>query len=367
MEWFALIYPVAALIILHYNQEKLRGAVLFAESLLFVLPVFLILLCNGCMKEMTIVDKEVWGGWVTKVSYFEDWNEYIHQTCSQTDSEGKTTYYDCSYVAYYPEEYKAYTSNGETISISKNDYDTIGRKFGTKPVFVDMHRWHYTNDGDCYDISWTGEKEKYQQVFTQHNYRNKVNNTDNAAFTFDEISKKEAKQLGLFEYPEVYTFDMPVILGYATPLQKEAVWMNATMGASKQIRIIILCYQNKSVSIVEDQKNYWKNGNKNELVLCLGMNQDRIEWSSGFCWSPDSYSGNEKVIMDFADSVRGKTLTQESLDVLRESINKNWKRKSFKELEYLDTRLPWWGLFWIHVLTLIATIGLVYFVVYNEH
>ena len=59
-------------------------------------------------------DTEYLGYYITKASYYEPWNEYIHRTCTREvydgrDSDGnpkyRTEHYDCSYVEYHHAEY----------------------------------------------------------------------------------------------------------------------------------------------------------------------------------------------------------------------------------------------------------------------
>jgi hypothetical protein len=37
--------------------------------------------------------------------------------------------------------------------------------------------------------------------------------------------------------------------------------------------------------IASRQRDYWAGGNKNEVVMCLGISKGKIEWARGFGWA----------------------------------------------------------------------------------
>lgn len=125
------------------------------------------------------------------------------------------------------------------------------------------------------------------------------------------------------------------------------------------------------VEIAEKQRSYWKGGNKNEFVVCLGISKGIVEWCHAFSWM------DEPVLsVKIEDYFR----TNPTLDLmalhrwLREHIG-DWKRKQFSDFKYIRVELntlQYWSLF---ALTIAANATAVYFLVddvcktnyYNEN
>lgn len=166
-------------------------------------------------------DIEYWGGYAVKIRHYDEWDEWIDRTCTRMvavgrDENGNTIYeeeeYDCSYRQYHS-EYWVYENNitQHEVPISKELFEKIRKQFNTKMVFVDMHRNYYRIDGDAQDYFWNGKRETIYTITIPNSYRNKVK-ASNSIFNFEKISKKEAKQLGLFEYPNIIELDQNPIL-----------------------------------------------------------------------------------------------------------------------------------------------------------
>lgn len=52
-----------------------------------------------------------------------------------------------------------------------------------------------------------------------------------------------------------------------------------------QVRVWVLLFNNLPRETGLLQEAYWVNGNKNELVICIGLNEDKIMWSHIFSWT----------------------------------------------------------------------------------
>ena len=192
MEWFALLIPIISIPLMRIIFPH---KVVWWELFIPIFPVLLIIPIIKYSSETIITsDYERWGGWVTEARYYEDWNEYVHKTCTRSvpdgrDSKGNTKYrtetYDCSYVDYHPEYWEISGSNGEVKYVSKQEYDMIKSRFGNES-FIDMHRHYHTNDGDMYKTSWMGNETSVVPLFTEHHYRNKVQ-ANHGVFEYEKI------------------------------------------------------------------------------------------------------------------------------------------------------------------------------------
>lgn len=374
MEWFAVLVPILSIpIVRHYFPHR----VVWWELLLPLLPTVVIipLVIFGAELAQT-ADYERWGGWVTEIRYYEDWNEYVHRTCTRSCGKGCTTTYDCSYVQYHPEYWEAHTSNGEVVSMSKGEYRTILReKFGGRETFQELNRNSFTNDGDMYYARWPGTPETLQPVTTEHYYENRVQ-AASSVYQFPEVNPED---WDLFEYPDL---DSPFwdesllqqgavsrnVVGDGNPRQR-IQYLNATMGKQYEIRMWLLIFHNQPRAAGLAQESYWVGGNKNELVVCVGYDSNwNVDWCYPFCWSPDGYAGNDVLkanIRNFVEHDEAFDLST-GVEYIAQQVREHWKRKNFDEFSYLSVDTPTWAIILVWILTIGSTVGVCYFAVVND-
>lgn len=173
--WFALFWPFLAILILVALPELRRRMVPWEYALPWVPCLIMIPLGYTIGESIQTRDVERWAGYATEVRYYEDWNEYIHQTCTRsypcgTDSKGQTTYctetYDCSYVDYHPEYWELRSTTG-TYKLSQEEYYQFMSRWGGRQVFVDLHRNYHTDDGDMYKVVWDQQESTLEPTLSQ--------------------------------------------------------------------------------------------------------------------------------------------------------------------------------------------------------
>lgn len=338
---FAIIPALTTLLCWFFTQNK--DKVISRLPALGVATALLLLITLGldvAAYSSAVTDREVWGGWITHAEYYEDWNEYVHQICTRTVGSGenqRTETYDCSYVQYHPPYYVAYTSNNESIYINQESWEILDAKFGNT-AFHDMRRWYHTDDGDMYRATWRGDEPAFTKVFTEYTYTNKVQSND-GVFKFEDVDPN-----GLYQYPEVTLWNSPAVLGiYHGSTEADAIIQkyNAKSGAAKQVRVMLLLF-NGGIEDAMNQRSLWKGGNKNEFVLCVGINQGKFSWVQHFCWSPEGYTGNDTIGIEMRSWV-GKDADLPAISIdLCDRVNKYWKRKSFEEFDYLSVNTGSW-------------------------
>lgn len=365
MEWLPLVVPflVIPFIMIFYSHK-----LVWWELTLPMLPVLVTVPTMHFLGERyQTYDVERWRGWVEKVRYYEDWNEYVHQTCTRTVGSGKnarTETYDCSYVRYHPPYWKAYSSNSEEISITENLYKKIKERFGNS-LFVELNRHYYTNDGDMYESVWNHEKMKLVPTCTEHVWENRVKASTNV-YNWPNV---DPKLLGLYEYPSIKdVFNDPVVLGDGGPTTKKgssrALYWNSILAREKQVNLWILFFKNKPRSIAKDQESYWRRGKKNELVVCIGVDDHyNVTWSHVFSWTD-----KRDMLIDIRSHLERSTkfdLTKE-VDYIAAKINKEWKRKNFSDFDYLSVDQPIWATIVSWILTILLTLGVAVYAVSND-
>ena len=323
------------------------------------------------------MDTEYLGGYITQITHYDEWDEWVKRTCTRTvhdgyDKDGKEITheeeYDCSYRDYHPEywTYRVSTDGWEHHFYNKGEFDRAMAELGyPKMVFRDMHRDYYTIDGDAQDYFWDGKPEHVRAYVWKETYQNKVI-ASHSIFKFDEISDKDADSLGLFRYPDVREYDQNVILGFRAgkAVHKKYKYINSIYGAKKQFRIYVLVFRDKPIEISEQQKSYWQGGNKNEFVLCLGYNTKKgtIDWCNPFSWcdKPELEVATKRYFrehprMDLSDYPNW----------LEKHINL-WHRKEFKDFDYIKNEMSKGQSIGLLILILIMDIILSIFLIGNE-
>lgn len=370
MELFCYILPFifgGIIFALCFNRTKDKESLPWLVGGVIVFSCLLTLGIKSIMINSNENDTEYLGGYITKITHYDAWDEWVTRTCTRrvpngTDGKGHTKYrtesYDCSYRDFHPERWK-YTNNRghEEYFYSEQEFLDAKHELGNpQMVFREMHRPYYRIDGDAQDYFYDGTVEHVRALTDSHSYKNKLIHSK-SIFKYEEISSEEAHKLGLFDYPEIESYDQEVVLGidvsYVTG--KKFKYINAIYGAPKQIRVYILAFKNKPYSISEKQKAYWQGGNKNEFVVCLGYDAKtrKINWCNPFSWS-------DKPMLEVAT----KRFFREHPHVAylgdyAEWLPKHldlWKRKEFKDFDYIENNLTPNQSIWLVILTIIINI-----------
>jgi hypothetical protein len=371
--WFAVFVPLLSIPFLIW---RFPHKVVWWELAVPVLSsILLIAACKASIEAIQTTDTEYWGGHLTQAEYYEAWNERVscrHPKYKTVRNKDGTTSnvqdgYEHAYdVDYHPSYREASDSNGITVSISSDHFEQLTKRFSNRQ-FVDLHRSYHTIDGDKYVTKWDGQEETLEPFTSVHRYENRVACSD-SIFNFEKV---DPKQYGLFEYPEIFdSYRCRSILGGPVENQDEAErrlsLLNATLGRVKQIRVWVLVYYDKPMAAAYAQQQYWKNGNKNELIIAVGLNQDqKVSWAQVFSWTDKE---------QFKADVRSKLIEQEGqplnlvsvVDWLQTATQRDWVRKEFKDFSYITVEPPGWAIALSFFLTFIVTAGCCWWVVKNQ-
>jgi hypothetical protein len=373
MEWLALLIPFAvAIVLLIFFRHK---TVWWEFLIPFGVSLLLIFLLKFTAESAQTMDTEYWGGWVSKAEYYEPWNERV--SCRHPkyktvrDKDGHTHQVQDGYLHAYDVDYhgpywQVIDSNGETISIDKNQFPQLCNKFGNKQ-WVDMHRHYHTIDGDKFETNWNRSDETLEPVVTSHTYENRVQ-ASSSVFNFPKVKKEQIKEFQLFDYPKIRdNYKCDSILGHGDPNQSEANkllnFYNAKLGASKQVRMIILIFRGQPLDAGFLQEGYWKRGNKNEFVVTIGIDSENtIQWSYVFSWTE-----SEELIT----KTRNFILDQKKLDLVNivkwmaPNVESDWVRRHFSTFNYLKVEIPGWAMIMIFVITALVNVGLSVWIIKN--
>lgn len=378
--YFSFVIPVVIAILLFiFFKHKVAWWEIIIPM---VVSVLLVLGAKAiCIGSLTS-DTEWWGGYVTDVRYYEPWDEEVpcrHEIpCShpKTCKDDKGKDYQCGYehsndgyyhaydVDYHDEYWVAMTTLGD-YGISEKRYDQLAKQFGTEKLFVDMNRDFHSIDGDQYRYDWGGEDETLEPVARAHNYENRPM-ASHSIYHYEELDTFDIKTYKPFEYPEVKNqFHQEVLLGYSdNAASKRLQVLNSKLGESKQIRVFFLVFRDQSREAGHMQERYWQGGNKNELVVCVGLDQsNNVTWGHAFSWTEQTAV---KIKIQHQIEELKQFDINKVIDIIDTEINEEWVRKPFKEFDYLTIEPTMTQVVWIMVLTLIVNVGIAVWIVKNE-
>jgi hypothetical protein len=370
--WFAALIPFigAGAIFWVWNKK----VAIWEALVMMVVPLGLIAGAKSCSEYSQTQATEYWGGYVTTAEFFEDWDERvscrhpIYVTETHTDSKGHT-YTTQRYVGnqhsydvdYHPEYWEVNTSVKETKEISRGFYENLCKQFGNR-VFVNLHRSYHSKNGNKYVATWKYEPETIEPVTVSRSYENRVQ-ASQSVFNFKTVDPHD---YGLYKHPPVSGFSQQVTHGpgATAPAEKKFQYLNATLGAPKQVRLYVLVFQNQPIQAAMEQEAFWKRGNKNEFVTCIGVDKDlEVQWSHVFSWSE---------VEELKILARNQVMGMKKLDLvayadwLGPQIQSKWVRKNFDDFNYLTVEPTISAVIWTFVVTLLVTVGIGVYAVFNQ-
>ena len=367
MEVLIFLIPIITAGILAF---KFREKTAFWEYVVVLVPsVLLFFALKYSFVYISSLDKEYLSDLVSKITYYEDWDETVMVTHTRTVSCGNGKTRTETYVVperrYHPKRYVYETVTGETNDVSEDEYKLICYKLNMPAVFKDMHRSYRSKDGDAYVTSWNRTRENSYPVTWTHLYQNKVKASSYSIFKYGNMSEEEIKENKLFDYPEIKNNDQNPILGFnATDTDIDAVrYLNGYRGPKNQIHVFILCFNNPSLEVAEMQKAYWQGGNKNEFVVCLGVKNNTVIWCNPFSWSDEPML--EVKTRDYFIKYPDINF-KDYAEWLDTQIDKNWHRKEFNDFNYLSIELSIGWYIAILIIILCYNVGISYWVITNE-
>ena len=112
------------------------------------------------------------------------------------------------------------------------------------------------------------------------------------------------------------------------------------------------------------QRSYWKGGNKNELVVCLGVADNEVKWCNAFSWedmpvlevkSESYFIENPSLnLVGFSDMLKTSLL------------NNEWKRKSFEDFDYIRPELTMTQEMVVVILSIIINVVIAFVLIFND-
>jgi len=374
MIWLALLIPLIAIgTLAKFYHEHISVPEYF---LLFIVPIICIVIGKYSSTYSQTHDTEYWNSYGNRAMYEERWDEEVpctherYRTETYTDSDGKTQTrevfdgYEHSYdVDNHPECWNLYDNIGNRFSISKKYFEQLCITWGMRK-FKDMHRDYHSIDGDAYETKYDNVFEHTVPICETHRYENRIQ-CSKSVFNFRDVSLDDKEFYGLFEYPEENVFGFKTILGgdSSTALLKLQKY-NALVGFRRQLHMMILVFKDKPLEASLFQESYWRGGNKNEFILCIGTKNGNIAWTKVISWTEQ-----EALKIKVAREVKemGKLELVKVVDYIGETVPKSFIRKEFEDFSYISVRPTNRAILITFFITLLVTIVISIIAINNNY
>jgi len=380
MIWFNMLIPIIAVIVLAVGFKKKMA--FWEYALVFLIPILGIAIAKYTSVYSQTRATEYWNSYLVQAEYIEPWSTWVKKTCERCheectgSGEDRTCHqecesYDCSYCDDNGPSWIAWDNLGRSYRISQDYFERLCRIW-VKRQFVELNRHiNYHNgfmsscgqDGDKYVTSFDKVFEHTQPVVTAHSYENRVRSSK-SIFNFQKVDPKDISTYGLVDYRPADLFGYNPIFGAVNDsASKRLAWWNAQLGSVKQVHMNIIVFHNKTIRSAEMQRSYWKGGNKNEFILCIGVDSNnKIQWTKVISWTEI-----EILKLRVERSVASMDFNLPTIvDTMAINVRKDFKRKEFKDFKYISVEPTPFATVMAFVVTLILTVGISIFSIMNE-
>jgi hypothetical protein len=377
-EWFALLIPALGLAgVAFWAGRRLAW---WEWLLVYPLVIGLTLGMKGCSETELTRDTEYWGSYVTHLRHENFWQEEVScrhpiyctrvvpRTRTVTDSKGNSTTetyletetYECGRehpydVDDHPPIWVAFGSGKQVLNVDQASWNRHCDLYGNVTEVPTGHSSVHGTDGKAWETTWPGTLQTVDPLAEEHTYVNRVQASRNI-YRYPPVAKETVRQYGLYTYPKPQGYYLPCVLPPATYAGDEQIsQLSALLGKKHQIRLWVLVFRDQPRQAGLEQEALWEGGNKNELVLTVGIDKERhIRWAHVFSWTPV-----EAVKVETRDWLQSqKTLDLPALvTFLQPLIEQKWRRRQFAEFSYLRVEMMPAQLAWLYGLTVLFTGG----------
>lgn len=317
-----------------------------AQMLAVCLPITLIFFL-GYVGQTS--DVEVWNGKVTDKSRSHGHYEEAYSCHCYTDSEGMTHCQTC-YEDRYTVTWKGFTTVGDFV------FKHLDR--GSSSVYN-------TPDPKSYVNCTIGEPASIE-----HTFKNLVKAVPDSIFN----NKMTQSTFPVPAYPTVRSFyKLNRVIDVNSGIKRdERIKLNdslnkslITLGAQKQVNIIVILTDNKDPMYRYAVENQWLGGKKNDVTVFVGLDGDNIIWADVMAFGLNI--GNETLQVKLRDNLKAiKTFNSDAIHaIIVNDIKKYYTRPTMESFSYLEDaiEIPTW----VIILSIIITLGGSIFLTFYFH
>ena len=140
--------------------------------------------------------------------------------------------------------------------------------------------------------------------------------------------------------------------------------INSRLGAKKQVNIIVIV-ANTDEKFLHAVREAWLGGKKNDLIVIIGSDGDKINWSGVLSWTK-----NEEIKISIRDQINGLETFDgfKILNIIEREVEDKFVRRPMADFEYLASTIepPGWAIILLFIIGLGACLGLTYYFHHNE-
>jgi hypothetical protein len=127
--------------------------------------------------------------------------------------------------------------------------------------------------------------------------------------------------------------------------------------------MMLLVFNGQPLEAAMFQEAYWKGGNKNEFIVCVGLNKKEIDWTKVISWT-------EKETLKVRTAREIKEMKDfDAIEVVKymgENVPKRFVRKQFADFSYIAVRPTTTAILITFGVTLLTSTGIAIFCVFNN-
>jgi hypothetical protein len=306
-----------------------------------VIPVLLATLVWQLGVYGQTTDHEVWNGQITSKSRVHDTYEDPYDCMCTTDKDGSQSCSTC-YETRYTVTWSAKSTVG---NIRFKHLDRTSRSVYNESDPVAYKR--------C---------KKGQPAAMEKSYTNYVQAVPQSLFN-DNSTTAEQFAGKIPAYPRVHSrYKINRVLNVGTKLSTETATLNKDLseslkrlGATKQANIIVILTEIDDPTYRHAVENAWKGGKKNDIVIFIGVDGNKITWTDTMTWALNS--GNEMFHVTMRDGIEeiGTVDTTKLTPFISKTVSGLYDRPHMKDYEYLADEIS--PPTWVIVLAIIIAIG----------
>ncbi len=230
-------------------------------------------------------------------------------------------------------ECEAFGDDAARVSISSLDFESLNWKWDWG-----MH------DGDTAWTRWPGSSETASFLLAKREYFNPLQCT-RKIYNLPQLTPGQIMRSGLQWYSTPSSpLEGECILGphsLSAGGRKEAEVMlktlNATKGKRQKFLAWIVLLPRQPIEAAELQQAFWKGGNLNEFVLCVGTDRkNNLTWTRAFSWTPER---------SLVERFERRSSGSEPLDLVKlvaeldQALESSWKVRELSAWPILDIEL----------------------------
>lgn len=365
--WICSLIPIGicGIMLLFSKEVSYKEWLITTGVALLMAALFQVISAIGMTDDI-----ETWSGYVTNTRQFSAWKEYYEYAVYRTEyyTEYETRYYTDSKGRSRSERVSVRKSrrvfdHWESTSRWHNttwnadttlgDYDIDGDKFAYLcQKFNDRHAVpgkrvtseHNSRmlEGDPNDYVADNRTGWIEPVTCTKHFENRVK----AAPTLFSYSKVPTN-ISVFPWPATKDlFQSDRVIGTAKSHINTLKWdqMNAVLGASKKVNVIIVGFGDQPSSMANWQEAAWVGGKKNDLVICYGggNRKNPADWVKVFGWT------EKGIVKQNIQSLLLETpINDEIIPKIADEIKEHYVIKDWHKFDYITVEPPDWS-YWVY-------------------